>query len=510
MALPVHNNGKSLSGVRYWRLRQDAPMPAVRPIHYVAAAISSGLVWLLISETSGSTFGTLLGVVTIGAIIGIMPLLFARRHLVLGLIVLAYLTAVQPAIRVYIPALRYNILEYTLPLSVFFILAQRRKFALTLPTFLYMMYLGLEIIGVINATRLDIVRAVLFSSSTLFLILLVADQIKLNDQQMTHIWQGYLVGVLSIMVLVARILFSDAVIIWTTASNTQVSAGMGPNQVSFLFSVGVFLALVLGDKATGQGRWLYRLLAGVLAYFMILTFSRGGLYIATGAVLLYYLFFQRPRRSTWPVLIAFAILLYVALTLAVDTTQGLVLKRYSQLDTTNRVLLAVQGWQIFLDNPIFGVGTANYNVAVASDSYFGILSGAHNEFIRAAAEHGVFGLLFWGLFAISAVIYVLRAHTGRTRALRLALLFIAFASMFYNGLKLIIQPLLILMAFTFSPEEDKFEEKGLLRDKQRLSQTTPQPARLRLIRQPTSSPDANPSHLRQDNAQSPPPNLTGY
>ena len=199
-----------------------------------------------------------------------------------------------------------------------------------------------------------------------------------------------------------------------------------------------------------------------------------------------------PRRSTWPVLMAFAILLYAALTLAVDTTQGLVLERYSQLDSTNRVLLAVQGWRIFLDNPIFGVGTANYNVAVASDSYFGTLSGAHNELIRAAAEHGVFGLLFWGLFAISAVVYVLRAHTGRTRALRLALLFIAFASMFYNGLKLIIQPLLVLMAFTFSPEEDKLEEKAFDRNKQKLSYTNPRSARLRLIRQSASSSFANP------------------
>lgn len=484
MALPAQSNTKVPPRARYWRLRQDAPMPAIRSVHYVAAAIISGLLWLLIGETSGSSFGALLGVVTMGTVILILPLLFAQRQLVPGLIVLAYLAAVQPAIRVYIPTLRYNILEYTLPLSVFFILAQRRKFILTLPTFLYMMYLGLEIIGVINAERLDIVRAVLFSSSTLFLILLVADQIKLNDQQMTHIWQGYLVGVLSILVLVARILFSDAVITWTTASNSQVSAGMGPNQVSFLLSVGVFLALVLGDRATGQGRWVYRLLAGIFAYFMILTFSRGGLYIAMGATLLYYLFFQRPRRSTWPVLMTFAVLLYVALTLAVNTTQGLASERYRQLDSTNRVLLALQGWRIFLDNPIFGVGTANYNVAVASDNYFGSLSGAHNELIRAAAEHGVFGLFFWGLFAISAVVYVLRAHTGRTRALRLALLLVAFVSMFYNGLKLVVQPLLIMMAFSFFPEEDKQQEKEGGRGEQRY----PGSARLRLIRQSANLP----------------------
>ncbi|MBK9054036.1 MAG: hypothetical protein IPL78_24915 [Chloroflexi bacterium] len=46
----------------------------------------------------------------------------AQRQIVAGLTVLAYLAAVQPAIRTYIPALRYNILEYTIPLSVFLFL----------------------------------------------------------------------------------------------------------------------------------------------------------------------------------------------------------------------------------------------------------------------------------------------------------------------------------------------------------------------------------------------------
>lgn len=488
MALPMQKSSSSRRSrvAGQWRAEQTIEMPSINSKQYAAATLVSGLLWLLIGETSGNSLGTLLGVVTIGIIVVMVPLLFAQRQLVLGMTVLAYLAAVQPAIRAYIPALRYNVLEYTLPISVFFILTQRRKFVLSFPTFFYMMYLGLEIAGVINVERLDIVRAVLFASFTLFLILLVADQIKLSDHHMTHIWRGYLVGVLSVLVLVARILFSDAVITWTTASNVQISAGMGPNQVSFILSVGVFLALVLGDRTIGQGRWVYRLLAGVLAYFMILTFSRGGLYIVTGATLLYYLFFQRPRRSTWPILFIFAFLLYIALTLASDTTQGLALERYRQLDTTNRILLAVQGWQVFLDNPLLGVGTANYHTVISGSDFFGAISGAHNELIRAAAEHGIFGLFFWGLFVISATVLTLRGHAGRTRGLRLALLFIAFASMFYNGLKLVIQPLLILMAFTFLPEENLSEE-NISSKKLKLDDLykNPHSARLRILRKPT-------------------------
>jgi hypothetical protein len=437
---------------------------------------------------ASTTVTTLMGVLVIGAVILLSLLLLAQRQVVAGLTVLAYLAAIQPAIRTYIPALRYNILEYALPLSVFFILAQRRKVVLGIPTFFYLLYLGLELIGVINAERLDIVRGVFFASFTLFLILLVADQIELPIGQMSHIWRGYLVGALSILVLLGRILFSDAVITWTTESNTQFTAGMGPNQVSFILSVAVFLALVLGDQATGQGRLIYRLLAGVIAYFMVLTFSRGGLYIVVGAILIYYLFFQRPQRSTWPVLFIFGGLLYAVLNLASDTTQGAVLERYSNLDTTNRLLLVQLGWQIFLNNPILGVGTANYHMAVASGGYFGAVSGAHNELIRSAAEHGVFGLIFWGLFATSSLITALRGQSGRFRALRLAFLFIAFASMFYNGLKLVIQPLLILMAFTLSSPEILREDELLKADPALSTNVSPHIPRLQLTHKAMSRP----------------------
>lgn len=480
MTLPIQR-AKLASGINRSQKYQEYPLlPIFTSGHYAVASVVSILFWLFIGTISNATVTTVLGVVVMGAVVILSPILLAQRQIVAGLTILAYLAAMQPAIRVYIPALRYNILEYAFPLSVFFILAQRRKVVLSVPTFFYLLYLGLELIGVINAERLDIVRAVFFSSFTLWLILLVSDQIELPIEQISHIWRGYLVGSLSILVLLARILFSDAVITWTTESNSQFTAGMGPNQVSFILSVAVFLALVLGDQATGQGRLVYRLLAGLIAYFMVLTFSRGGLYIVTGAILLYYVFFQRLRRDTWTVLFIFGGLLYTVLTVASGTTQGAVLERYSNLDTTNRLLLAQQGWQIFLDNPILGVGTANYHVAVANNNYFGAVSGAHNELVRAAAEHGVFGLVFWSLFALAALVVALKGHSGRFRALRMALLFIAFMSMFYNGLKLIIQPLLIFMALTLIPSDLPVTKKQP--DEISPATTSSYPARLQLTR----------------------------
>lgn len=484
MALPASKPVTLVGAFRRHSSYKEISTPNWQPYHYVIATIASVLFWLFMGAFSDSTIATSLGVLVIGGVVLLSPFLFARRQLIAGLTVLAYLAAVQPAIRAYIPALRYNILEYTITLSVFFILTQRRKLLLSIPTFFYLLYLGLELIGIVNAERFDIMRGVFLSSFTLFLILLISDQIKLLPEHLDCLWQGYLVGSVSILFLLARILFSDEVITWTTASNLQISAGMGPNQISFLLSIAIFICLVLGDKASSQGRWVYRLLAGVLAYFMILTFSRGGLYIVSGAILLYYLFLQRPNWNTLPVLAVFGILVYVGITIASDTTQGTVLARYSELDTSNRLLLAQQGWRIFLDSPVLGVGTGNYHVAIATDEYFGSLSGAHNELIRAAAEHGVFGLSFWILFAISSVIVVLRSPKDQTKALRLTLLFIAFISFFYNGLKLIIQPLLIFMAFTLVSPEPATTETNLQPDRYGvaadLNRTSP--ARLQVTR----------------------------
>ena len=81
--------------------------------------------------------------------------------------------------------------------------------------------------------------------------------------------------------------------------------------------------------------------------------------------------------------------------------------RYGRNDTSNRFTIVVQGWGIYLDHPLFGVGTSNFREAM-TETDFGRMTGAHNELIRAAAEHGTLGLLAWLMFIVSAFVGALR------------------------------------------------------------------------------------------------------
>ena len=104
---------------------------------------------------------------------------------------------------------------------------------------------------------------------------------------------------------------------------------------------------------------------------------------------------------------------------------------------------------MFQNNFVWGIGTGNYQNAV--QEYLGISSGAHNELIRAAAEHGVLGIFAWCLFMVSSLFLVLSSSRGKVRALRMAFVMIFFLYLAVNGLKLILQPLLLLISLSYSP-----------------------------------------------------------
>ena len=421
--------------------------------HFLLLLLPTCLVWFLIATVFG--IGNIITIFIIGIMVVVLPLYFLGRNKINNaLSVIAYLAPLEPAIRLYAPEFRYNILQYLVPLWVFLILWRSRgRVELTTPVFAYGSYLAIELAGLLLAESLTLARAVFVPSLATFFFILMTPHLKLKAIDIEHIWHSFLLGACSLATLTGRIVFSGQTITWTTQSNFQASGGMGPNQVSFMLCVAVFVCLLMSSRVLLRWRWLYFMLAGLQAYLMILTFSRGGLYILTGVVLVYFLLAQRLSARSILAIIFTTILLWSVFSFSTRTTEGVVLKRYNDLETSNRVTLIELGWQVFLENPLFGVGTGSYFTTVGQDDLLGTVSGAHNEWTRAAAEHGIFGVLFWSLFVVSVFVQAMRGFQGENRALRLALTALAFASMFYNGLKLIIQPYLILLALTaFSAE----------------------------------------------------------
>jgi O-antigen ligase len=186
---------------------------------------------------------------------------------------------------------------------------------------------------------------------------------------------------------------------------------------------------------------------GILAFcttVMILTFSRGGLYFI-GATAMLFLYYNRAKMGQYFKFIFLVPVAFFIYSYVVNQTGGKIVERYEQEGTSNRDQLVKIGFKIFLDNPVFGVGTSNYNTTIVKEKLFNQESGAHNEFIRAAAEHGIFGVVFyWGFYILLFLNIIRRKQPQKQYAMYFFVLFCLI--MIHNGLKISLQPILIMLA----------------------------------------------------------------
>jgi O-antigen ligase len=123
----------------------------------------------------------------------------------------------------------------------------------------------------------------------------------------------------------------------------------------------------------------------------------------------------------------------------------MIIERYEQEGTSNRDLLIIAGYILFLQEPLLGVGTGNYNTEIVKRNLFPVESGPHNEFVRAAAEHGILGVIFyWGFFLVLYITILRRRQPQKQFAVYFYALFCLIS--IHNGLKIGIQPLLMMIA----------------------------------------------------------------
>lgn len=192
-----------------------------------------------------------------------------------------------------------------------------------------------------------------------------------------------------------------------TASNFETSGGFGPNQVSTILGLGIFVffvQLLLNSKS--------RLLQIVNALFVLtfafrglVTFSRGGIITAMVMIfLLIMVLYLQANFKTRPkigLVIMFSCLGGLGVWgYSSIQTGGLINKRYANEDALGREKksklsgredLIASELQMFFDNPIFGVGVGRNKEIRAEET--GIIAASHNEISRMLAEHGSLGLI---------------------------------------------------------------------------------------------------------------------
>jgi O-antigen ligase len=208
--------------------------------------------------------------------------------------------------------------------------------------------------------------------------------------------------------LVYMYLYTPSVkdVVTNTESNFETSGGFGPNQVSTILGLGIFLffvKIVLSSKTT-LIRNINILFFIIITFRGIVTFSRGGvitgfvMILVTVFLLLYYT--KAEAKSKVVMLVVFGafalggIWLYSSI-----QTSGLIDKRYANQDArgreklsklTGREQLIESEFNMFLENPIFGIGVGKNKEYRLETT--GVDAASHNEITRMLAEHGMFGL----------------------------------------------------------------------------------------------------------------------
>lgn len=209
-------------------------------------------------------------------------------------------------------------------------------------------------------------------------------------------------------------------VITGTDSNSATSGGFGPNQVSTIFGLGMFLVFTRFMFFSKSIKWqIFHLLLLLLFTFRgIITFSRGGVFTGV-AMILFLLLTVFPLISVKGKLkIGIASMLLVVsgvviFTYSIFQTGGLILNRYQGEDAlgrekeskfSGREQLAESELNMFLENPILGIGVGKNKEY--REEMIGIKAASHNEISRMLAEHGSFGVLaLLILFSIPFVYY---------------------------------------------------------------------------------------------------------
>ncbi|MDP5158599.1 MAG: O-antigen ligase family protein [Flaviramulus sp.] len=207
-------------------------------------------------------------------------------------------------------------------------------------------------------------------------------------------------------------------IITGTGSNYAASGGFGPNQVSTVLGLGMFVFSLRFFMLSPNLSFkiINGALLGAMSFRGIVTFSRGGVITAIIMIAAFIYFYFRKVNIKAKFRISRLVFIFIGLGLIIWSisliqTSGLIENRYANQDALGRAKEDVSTGRSdlisfeldeFFNNPILGVGVGK--IKALREQKEGVLAASHNEMSRILSEHGLFGvaalliLLFTPLF----------------------------------------------------------------------------------------------------------------
>lgn len=169
----------------------------------------------------------------------------------------------------------------------------------------------------------------------------------------------------------------------------------------------VFIGLIMHQKTVRNSLLMSSLLVPI-SYVLLLCYSRAG-YLALAAIMAFFGLFRKK------IFIPALILLIIFSSVAVNLLPPSVVERVTMTQTEDgeiessantRLILWEEGWKVFGNNPIFGIG---YQMVPSYINVHG-LTNLHNYFMQVLVELGIIGFLtflylFYSAFKSGWVLY---------------------------------------------------------------------------------------------------------
>jgi len=270
-------------------------------------------------------------------------------------------------------------------------------------------------------TLRQMVSANLSGPLCLFFSFLYFRRRMFNEINLSNVFKSLMLPIISLLglILIRAPALQD--ISFSSEANFQMSAGFGPNQVSTVLGLSliiVSLSKMFNIKIFTSPIYDYIFLSTSIGV-ALLTFARGGVIAPIIAISFTYFLSKGVRYK-----IRYKGILYVSIVLlglyyfSSNFTEGMLDARYASLfnyikpmdaELTGRAKIMAIDLQIFKDNLLMGVGPGAGHHLRWTYGY-GSVVGAHSEFTRMLAEHGLFGLLS----LVSILILSLQEYQKRT------------------------------------------------------------------------------------------------
>lgn len=367
---------------------------------------------------------------------------------------LPYIIFSEIFIRGHVRLLPYLSAQYLIIISFLLFLIRGRFNVKDLhfrPIVFFILFYLLEILNGFYSFTPRITGALQWQTFTVLVVVVWASFNKLSPSMINKIMDNsriatiFLVGVVLVAHLQGKIDYGNA-------SNSDASNNMAPVQLSGYLGTGAFLIMAsILNTFDKRSKIIHSLFLVLTITLMVLTFSRGGVYFV-GILTIIYMFFNRANLGNYFKFLIFIPIGLIIYNFVLVQTGGRVVDRYNAKGASNREELVAIGIQIFTENPLIGIGTGNYNNYIKRNHLFTVESGVHNEFVRVAAEHGVFGIcLYWGFFISLLVTILFRSRPSKDFALYFFVLFVLIT--IHNGLKISIQPFVLLLAVAIAPQD---------------------------------------------------------